>query len=85
MRLKMRIVAQVRIEKSNFHEWKAFFDSYEHERLQFVRDETVKKINDNEAEVSFYVTDFDGLTALSGSDAIIAEEERLGIVTKILS
>ena len=81
----MRIVAQMRIEKSNFHEWKAFFDSYEDERLKFVRDETVKKINDSEAEVSFDVTDFDGLTALSGSDAIIAEEERLGIVTKILS
>ena len=81
----MRIVAQVRITKSNFLEWKAFFDSYEQERLQFVCDEIVKKINDNEAEVSFNVTDFDGLTALSGSDAIIAEEERLGIVTKILS
>ena len=81
----MRIVAQVRIKKSSFHEWKTFFDSYEHERLQFVRDETVKKINDNEAEVSFTVTDLNGITALSGSDAIIAEEERLGIVTKILS
>ena len=44
----MRIVAQVRITKSNFHEWKAFFDSYEQERLQFVCDEIVKKINDNE-------------------------------------
>ena len=46
--------------------------------------ELVEKVNENEAKVSFEITDLEGLTKLSSSPAIISREEKLGVVTEIL-
>ena len=42
------------------------------------------KINDNEARVSFEITDLEGLTRLSSSEEITSKEAELGVVTEIL-
>ena len=57
----MQIVAKVTISNSNFEDWSAFFDSYKEKRSEFVLNEVVEKINNNEARVSFEITDLEGL------------------------
>ncbi len=80
----MQIVAKVTISNSNFEDWSAFFDSYKDKRSEFVKNETVEKINDTEARVTFEITDLEGLTNLSSSKEITSKEAELGVVTEIL-
>ena len=80
----MQIVAKVTISNSNFEDWSAFFDSYKDKRSEFVKNETVEKINDTEARVTFEITDLEGLTNLSSSKEITSREAELGVVTEIL-
>ena len=80
----MQIVAKVTISNSNFEDWSAFFDGYKDKRSEFVQNETIEKINDNEARVTFEITDLEGLTRLSSSKEITSKEEELGVVTEIL-
>ena len=80
----MQIVAKVTISNSNFENWSVFFDSYKDKRSEFVKNETVEKINDNEARVTFEITDLEGLTHLSSSEEITSKEVELGVVTDIL-
>jgi len=80
----MQIVAKVTINNSNFEDWSAFFESYKDKRSEFVKNETVQKINDNEARVTFEITDLEGLTHLSSSKEITSREAELGVVTEIL-
>ena len=80
----MQIVAKVTLSNSNFEDWSAFFDSYKNKRSEFVQNETVEKINENEARVTFEITDLEGLTNLSSSKEITSKEAELGVVTEIL-
>ena len=80
----MQIVAKVTISNSNFENWSAFFDSYKDKRSEFVQNESVQKVNDNEARVTFEITDLEGLTDLSSSKEITSKEAELGVVTEIL-
>ena len=80
----MQIVAKVTISDSNFEDWSAFFDSYKDKRSEFVQNETIEKISDNEARVTFEITDLEGLTHLSSSEEITSREVELGVVTEIL-
>ena len=80
----MQIVAKVTISNSNFENWSAFFDSYRDKRSEFVQNESVQKVNDNEARVTFEITDLEGLTHLSSSKEITSKEAELGVVTEIL-
>ena len=80
----MQIVAKVTLSNSNFEDWSAFFDSYKDKRSEFVQNETVEKINENEARVTFEITDLEGLTNLSSSKEITSREAELGVVTEIL-
>ena len=80
----MQIVAKVTINSANFEDWSAFFDSYKDKRSKFVQNEIVEKINDNEARVTFEITDLEGLTHLSSSEEITSREAELGVVTEIL-
>ncbi len=80
----MQIVAKVTLSNSNFEDWSAFFDSYKDKRSEFVQNETVEKINENEARVTFEITDLEGLTNLSSSNEITSKEAELGVVTEIL-
>ena len=80
----MQIVAKVTLSNSSFEDWSAFFDSYKDKRSEFVQNETVEKINENEARVTFEITDLEGLTNLSYSKEITSKEAELGVVTEIL-
>ena len=80
----MQIVAKVTISNSNFENWSVFFDSYKDKRSEFVQNETIEKISDNEARVTFENTDLEGLTHLSSSEDITSREVELGVVTEIL-
>ena len=80
----MQIVAKVTLSNSNFEDWSAFFDSYKDKRSEFVQNETVEKVNENEARVTFEITDLEGLTNLSSSKEITSKEAELGVVTEIL-
>ena len=80
----MQIVAKVTLSNSNFEDWSAFFDSYKGKRSEFVQNETVEKINENEARVTFEIIDLEGLTNLSSSKEITSKEAELGVVTEIL-
>ena len=60
------------------------FDSYKDKRSEFVQNETVEKINENEARVTFEITDLEGLPHLSSSEEITSKEVELGVVTEIL-
>lgn len=81
----MKIRAVVTINNSNFDAWLEFYQSYTEDRLQYVKDETVKKMNEYQAEVSFEILDMEGLTELSASEKILEAEEALGVETKIIS
>ena len=80
----MQIVAKVTLSNSSFEDWSAFFDSYKDKRSEFIQNETVEKINENEARVTFEITDLEGLTNLSSSKEITSKEAELGVVTEIL-
>ena len=80
----MQIVAKVTISNSNFEDWSEFFNGYKEKRSEFVQNETVEKINENEAKVTFEITDLEGLTNLSSSKEITSKEAELGVVTEIL-
>ena len=80
----MQIVAKVTISSANFEDWSAFFYSYKDKRSEFVQNEIVEKINDNEARVTFEITDLEGLTKLSSSKEITSKEAELGVITEIL-
>ena len=80
----MEIVAKVSINKSNFDEWLDFFNGYKDRRDEFVENEIVEKISENEAKVSFTIINLDGLTQLSSSEDITVREKELGIITEIL-
>ena len=80
----MQIVAKVTLSNSNFEDWSAFFDSYKDKRSEFVQNESVEKINEKEARVTFEIIDLEGLTNLSSSKEITSKEAELGAVTEIL-
>ena len=80
----MQIIAKITVNNSNFEEWSKFFDSYKQKRGEFVTNEVVEKVSDNEARVSFEIIDLEGLTQLSSSQDITSKEEELGVVTEIL-
>jgi len=80
----MQIVAKVTISNSNFEAWSEFFDGYKDRRSEFIQNEIVEKINDQEARVTFEITDLEGLTSLSASEEITSKEAELGVVTEIL-
>ena len=80
----MLLKARINIQNGTFEEWLAFFQSYSDQRSKYVKDEVVVKIGEDEAQVSFEVTDIDGLTELSAADEIRLREQELGIITAFI-
>ena len=80
----MQVVAKITISNSNFETWLEFFNGYKEKRIEFIQNEVVEKINDQEARVTFEITDLEGLTSLSASEEITSREAELGVVTEIL-
>jgi len=80
----MQLKAHIKIQNSTFEEWLAFFQSYSVQRSKYVKDEVVVKIGEGEAQVSFEVTDIDGLTRLSSLDFIRKREQELGVITAFI-
>jgi hypothetical protein len=80
----MHLKAHITIQNSTFEEWLTFFQSYSAQRSKYVKDEVVVKIGENEAQVSFEVTDVDGLTELSAADEIRLREQELGVITAFI-
>ena len=80
----MQVVAKVTISNSNFETWSKFFSGYEEKRSEFIQNEVVEKINEQEARVTFEIIDLEGLTSLSASEEITSREAELGVVTEIL-
>ena len=76
--------ARIKIQNSTFEEWLAFFQSYSDQRSKYVKDEVVVKIGEDEAQVSFEVTDIDGLTKLSAAYDIRLREQELGVITAFI-
>jgi len=79
----MEVSAEVTIENGTFDEWVEFFNSYKEERKSFVLNETVKKISDKSALVSFEILDLEGLTKLSSRSDIVEMEQKLKVTTSI--
>ena len=82
--VSMHLKANIKIQNGQYSEWEAFFQSYQEQRWQFVENETITKLSENEAEVTFDVKDIEGLTELSASSEIREKETQLGIVTTLL-
>ena len=80
----MQLKAHIKIQNGTFEEWLAFFQSYSVQRSKYVKDEVVVKIGEGEAQVSFEVTDIDGLTRLSSLDFIRMREQELGVITAFI-
>ena len=80
----MLLKARIKIQNGTFEEWLAFFQSYSDQRSKYVKDEVVVKIGEDEAHVSFEVTDIDGLTELSAADDIRLREQELGVITAFI-
>ena len=80
----MLLKARINIQNATFEEWLAFFQSYSDQRSKYVKDEVVVKIGEDEAHVSFEVTDIDGLTELSAADDIRLREQELGVITAFI-
>lgn len=80
----MQLKARIKMQNGTFEEWLTFFQSYSALRSEYVKDEVVVKIGENEAQVSFVVTDIDGLTELSAADEIRLREQELGIITDFI-
>ena len=83
-RYTMLLKARINIQNGTFEEWLTFFQSYSGQRSNYVKDELVVKIGDDEAQVSFEVTDIDGLTELSAADDIRSREQELGVITTFI-
>ena len=81
----MKVRANVKMSGCTFDEWRAFFDSYEADRVRFVKNETVLQISEREAEVVFEVLDIEGLTGLSKRGDIRDFEQQNGVVVSIES
>ena len=79
----MEVSAGVTIENGTFDEWVEFFNSYKEERKSFVANETIKKISDKSALVSFEILDLEGLTKLSSRSDIVEMEQKLKVTTSI--
>ena len=79
----MKVSAEVTVNNGTYAQWLEFFDSYKSKRAEFVRNEVIKQISDNQAQIDFEIMDLEGLTALSADPAITDKEERLGVVTII--
>jgi hypothetical protein len=80
----MQLKAHIKIQNSTFEEWLTFFQGYSAQRSKYVKNEVVVKIGENEAQVSFEVTDVDGLTELSATDEIRLREQELGVITAFI-
>ena len=80
----MLLKARINIQNGTFEEWLAFFQSYSDQRSKYVKDEVVVKIGEDEAQVSFEVTDIDGLTELSAAEDIRLREQELGVITAFI-
>ena len=80
----MQLKARINIQNGTFEEWLVFFQSYSAQRSKYVKDEVIVKIGEDEAQVSFEVTDIDGLTELSAADEIILREQELGVITAFI-
>lgn len=80
----MLLKARINIQNGTFEEWLAFFQSYSDQRSKYVKDEVVVKMGEDEAQVSFEVTDIDGLTELSAADDIRLREQELGVITAFI-
>ena len=80
----MLLKARINIQYGTFEEWLAFFQSYSDQRSKYVKDEVVVKIGEDEAHVSFEVTDIDGITELSAADDIRLREQELGVITAFI-
>lgn len=83
-RYTMHLKAHIKIQNSTFEEWLTFFQGYSAQRSKYVKNEVVVKIGENEAQVSFEVTDVDGLTELSAADEIRLREQELGVITAFI-
>lgn len=81
----MKVRANVKMSGCTFDEWRAFFDSYEADRVRFVKNETVLQISEREAEVVFEILDIEGLTGLSKRGDIRDFEQQNGVVVSIES
>tara|TARA_Y100001954_G_scaffold82588_1_gene90763 strand:+ start:234 stop:476 length:243 start_codon:yes stop_codon:yes gene_type:complete len=79
----MEVSAEVTIENGTFDEWIEFFNSYKEERKSFIANETIKKISDKSALVSFEILDLEGLTKLSSRSDIVEMEQKLKVTTAI--
>ena len=79
----MKVRAIVEIRGCDFETWKTFYDSYEADRSRFVKNETVTQSSDNWAEVTFEITDINGLTDLSKRKDILDFEAKNEILVTI--
>ena len=80
----MQVTAKITIQNSTYETWYKFFLSYAEKRAEFVQNEIVEKLSENEAKVSFEITNLEGLTDLSASSEIIEKEAEMGVTTEIL-
>ena len=79
----MDVIATVNISNGEFEEWMEFFKSYEQLRHKYVKNEIITPISPSKAEVSFTITDLDGLTELSSSQLLREGEDRLGVSVEV--
>ena len=62
----MQVTAKVTIQNSTYEVWYNFF-LVTLKSAEFVQNEIVEKLSENEAKVSFEITNLEGLTDLSAS------------------
>ena len=79
----MKVMAKVTISGCVYEEWKAFYDSYQADRVRFIKNETVLQQGDHAAEVAFEITDLEGLKDLSQRGDILDFEAKNSIVVEI--
>ena len=79
----MKVMAKVKISGCVYEEWKAFYDSYQADRVRFIKNETVLQQGDHAAEVVFEITDLEGLKDLSQRGDILDFEAKNSIVVEI--
>ena len=81
----MKVRASIEIRGCDFDTWKTFYDSYEADRSRYLRNETVLQTNSDWAEVTFEITDIDGLTKLSQRKDILDFEAQNEIIVTIVN
>ena len=79
----MKVMAKVTISGCVFEEWKAFYDSYQADRVLFIKNETVLQQGDHAAEFVFEITDLEGLKDLSQRGDILDFDAKNSIVVEI--